>query len=167
MRILLCVCPPSVESLFPPALLKSCSQIPLDFKVWFSRNSYSHCWTPTLGSLTWGSEPSLQWVDFFGISVLQSESPTQQLWDLILLWLHPSYCLIVASPLCLDVEYHFGEFQCLPVNDCPAAICDSGVLARGSESMSFYSTILVQALLYFIFMFLPLKNVYCYIITYT
>ena len=26
----------------------------------------------------------------------------------------------------------FGEFQSLPVNDCPAASCDSGVLTRGS-----------------------------------
>ena len=38
----------------------------------------------------------------------------------------------------------FGEFQCLPVDDCPAASCDSGVLTRGSESTSFYSTVLVQ-----------------------
>ena len=27
----------------------------------------------------------------------------------------------------------FDEFQRLPVDDCPAASCDSGVLARGSE----------------------------------
>ena len=37
----------------------------------------------------------------------------------------------------------FGEFQCFPVDDCPEASCDSGVVARGSESMSFYSAILV------------------------
>ena len=37
----------------------------------------------------------------------------------------------------------FGEFQCLPVDNCPAASCDSGVLTRGSESMSFYSAMLV------------------------
>ena len=37
-----------------------------------------------------------------------------------------------------------GVFQCLPVDDCPAASCDSGVLTRGSESTSFYSAILVQ-----------------------
>ena len=37
----------------------------------------------------------------------------------------------------------FGAFQCLPVNDSPAASCDSGVFARGSESTSFYSAILV------------------------
>ena len=39
-----------------------------------------------------------------------------------------------------------GEVQCLPVDDCPAASCDSGALARGSESTSFYSTILVSFL---------------------
>ena len=50
----------------------------------------------------------------------------------------------MASPLSLDVGYLFCEFQCLPVDDCPAASCDSGVLTGGSESMSFYSTILVQ-----------------------
>ena len=52
----------------------------------------------------------------------------------------------MASPLSLDVGYLFGEFQCLPVDDCPVASCDSGVLARGSESTSFYSAILVQGL---------------------
>ena len=40
----------------------------------------------------------------------------------------------------------FGEFQCLPVDDYPAASCDSGVLARGNESTSFYSTVLVPNL---------------------
>ena len=38
-----------------------------------------------------------------------------------------------------------GEFQCLPVNDCSAVSCDSGVHARGSESTSFYSAILNQS----------------------
>ena len=144
MLTLLCVCPPKVESLFPPVLSKSCNQIPLAFKVWFSRNSSSHCQTPRLGSLTWGSEPSIQCVDFCGISVLQSVShppcsygiwfycdctpPTVSFWLLLCLWMWG----IV-----------FGEFQCLPVDDCPAASCDSCVLTRGSESMSFYSTILV------------------------
>ena len=74
MHTLLCVCPPRVEPLFPPVLSKSCNQIPLAFKIWFSGNSSSCCWTPRLGSLTWGSEPSHQWVDFCGISVVQSVS---------------------------------------------------------------------------------------------
>ena len=58
----------------------------------------------------------------------------------------------MASPLSLDMEYLFGEFQCLPVDDCPSASCDSGVLARGSESTSFYSAMLVpifQSLVFF------------------
>ena len=144
MHTLLCVCPPRVESLFPPVLSKSCNQFPLGFKVWFSRNFSSRCWTPRLGSLTWGSEPSLQGVDFCHVSVLQSVShppsssgiwfycdcapPTISLWLLLCLWMWGIF---------------FGKFQCLPVNDCPAASCDSGVLARGSESTSFYSAILV------------------------
>ena len=142
MRTLFCVHPPRVGSLFPPVLSESCNQFPLGFKVWFSRNSSSHCWIPRLGSLTWGSEPSLQWVDFCGISVLQSvihppssygiwfycgcAPPTISLWLLLCLWMWGIF---------------FGEFQCLPVDDCPAASCDSGVLSRGSESTSFYSAI--------------------------
>ena len=74
MCTLLCVCPPRVESLFPPVLSKSCNQFPLGFRVWFSRNSSSSCQTPRLGCLMWGSEPSLQWVDFYGISVLHPVS---------------------------------------------------------------------------------------------
>ena len=123
MHTLFCVCPPRVESLLPPLLLKSCNQIPLAFKVRFSRNSSSHCRTPRLGSLTWGSEPSLQWVGFCGISVLQSVShppssygiwfycdcapPTISFWLLLCLWMWSIF---------------FGEFQYLPVNDCPAVV---------------------------------------------
>ena len=58
----------------------------------------------------------------------------------------PSYCLIVVSPLSLDVGYLFGEFQCLPVHDYSAVSSDSGALARGSEHTSFYSAILNQSL---------------------
>ena len=113
------VCVLQEWSLFPPVLSKSCNQISLAFKVWFCRNSSSRCRTPRLGSLTWGSEPSLQWVDFCGISVLQFVShpprsygiwfycdcapPTVSLWLLLCLWM---WSII------------FGEFQCLPVDDC-------------------------------------------------
>ena len=146
MHTLLCVCPPRVESLFPPVLSKSCNQIPLGFKVWFSRNSSSRCRTPRLGSVTWGSEPSLQWVDFFGISVLQLVShppgnygiwfycdcapPIVSLWLLFCLWMWGIF---------------FGEFQCLLVDDCSAVSSDSGALARGSEHTSFYSATLNQS----------------------
>ena len=93
----------------------------------------------------WGSEPSLQWVDFCGISAQQSVShppssygicfysdcapPTVSLWLLLSPW---------------TWGFLLGEVQRLPVNDCPAASCDSGALTRGSESTSFYSTILVN-----------------------
>ena len=146
MHTLLCVCPPSVESLFPPILSKSCSQILLAFKVWFSWNSSSHCGTPRFGSLMWGSEPSLQWVDFCGISVLQLVShrpssygiwfycdfapPTISLWLLLCFWMWGIF---------------FGAFQCLLVDDCSAVSCDSGALTRGSEGTSFYSAILNQS----------------------
>ena len=152
MHTLLCVCPPRVESLFPQDPSKSCNQILLAFKVWFSGNSSYHRQTPRLGSLTWGSEPSLQWVDFCGISVCQSVShppssygiwfcfdyapPTISLWLLLCLWMWGIF---------------FGEFQCLPVDDCSAVSCDPGDFARGSERMSFYSAILNQSLLLILF----------------
>ena len=146
MSALLCVCPPRVESLFLAVLSKPCNQIPVAFNVWFSRNSSSRCRTSRLGSVTWGSESSLQCVDFCGISVLQfvchppssygiwfycdCTPPTISLWLLLCPWMWGIF---------------FGEFQCLPVNDCSAVSCDSGVLVRGSESTSFYSTILNQS----------------------
>ena len=157
MHTLFCVCPPRVGSLFPPVLSKSCNLFPLGFKVWFSMNSSFRCRTPRLGSLTWGSEPSLQWVDFCGISVRQSVShppssygswfysdctpPTVSLWLLLCPW---TWSILL------------GEVQCLPVDDCPADSCDSGALARGSESTSFYSAILVNLSSILIFLLLNL-----------
>ena len=146
MHTLPCVCPPRVESLFPPVLSKSCNQIPLAFKVWFSRNSSSHCRTPRLGNLTWGSEPSLYWVNFCGISVLQFVSHPSSKYGI---WF---YCDCAPTTisfwllLCLWLwDIFFGEFQCLSVNGCSAVSCDSGALARGSECTSFYSAILNQS----------------------
>ena len=140
MCTLLFVCP-------PPVLSKSCNQIPLAFKVWFSGISSSHCQTPRLGSLTWDSEPSLQWVNFCGIIVLQfvchwpsgygtwfycdCAPPTVSLHLLLCLWMWGIF---------------FGEFHCLLVDDCSAVSFDSSALTRGSELTSFYSTILNQSL---------------------
>ena len=140
MSTLLGVCTARVESLFPPVLSKSCSHILLAFKVWFSRNSSSCFQTPSLGSLTWGSEPSLQWVDFSGMCSPVCESPTQQfgvwfycdcapptisLWLLLCLWMWGIF---------------FGEFQCLPVDDCSAVVIlvllQEGVRARPSTPAS-------------------------------
>ena len=84
-------------------------------------------------------------MDFCGISVLQFVSlppsiyricfycdcapPTISLWLLLCLWMWGIF---------------FDEFQCLPVDDLSAVSCDSVALARGSESMSLYSAILVD-----------------------
>ena len=54
----------------PPVLWKSCNQIPLAFKVRFPGDSQSRCRVPRLGNLTWGSRPSQQWENLFGITVL-------------------------------------------------------------------------------------------------
>ena len=64
-------CPLRLECLFPLVLWKSCNQILLAFKVRFPGDSQSLCPIIRLGSLTWGSEPSQQWENFFGIIVLQ------------------------------------------------------------------------------------------------
>ena len=57
----------------------------------------------------------------------------------------------------------FGEFQCLPVDDSSAVSCDSGVLARRSESMSFYSAIFPNIILKMfhmsIFMFMKIVHI--------
>ena len=95
MHTLLCVYPPRVESLFPPVLLKSYNQIPLAFKVWFSRNS-SCCAGPPVGKpdvglRTFTPVGGLLWYMCSPVC----ESPTQQLSNLILLWLRPlllSHC---------------------------------------------------------------------------
>ena len=146
MHTLLCVSFPRVESLFPPVLSKSCSQIPVAFKVWFSRNFFSRCQTPMLGSLMLGSEPSLQWVDFCGIIVLQFVSHPPRGYGI---WF---YCDCAPSTVSLQLllclwmwGIFFGEFQCLPVNDCSAVSCDSSALARGNERTSFYSAVLNQS----------------------
>ena len=134
MRIPLFVCPPKVESLFPPVLSRSCNQIPVGFKVWFSRNSSSRCQSPKLGSMTWGSESSLQWVNFCGINVLQSVSHPPSSYGI---WFYcdcapPAISVwLLLCPWTLGI--FFGEFQCPPVDDCPAASCDLGALAGESE----------------------------------
>ena len=95
-----CVCPPRVESLFPPVLCSSCAaQAPLAFKAKCSRGSSSWCQTPRLGSLTLGSELSLLGeplrYNYFSVC----GSPTWWVWDLIISQKPSSYCLIMASCL--------------------------------------------------------------------
>ena len=146
MHTLLYVCPPRVGSLFPPVLSKSCNQIPLGFKVWFSKNSSSRCQTPRLGSLTWGSEPSLQWVDFCGISVLQLVShppsgygiwfycgctpPTVSLQLLLCLWMWGIFFVTSSVFLSMTVQ----QLVVIPV------LSQEGVSARPSTLPSWTST---------------------------
>ena len=149
MHTLLCVCPPRVESLFPPVLLKSCNQILLAFKVWFSGNSSSRCWTPRLGGLTCGSEPSLQWVDFCGIIVLQFVShrpsgygiwyycdcppPTFSLWLLFCLWMWGIF--LVSSSVFLTIFVQ--QLVVIPV------LSQEGVSTRPSTPPSYLEPISV------------------------
>ena len=84
--------PPRVEILFPPVMWNSCDQTLLDFKTRFSRGSFSLCQTLRLvgaqrGLRTLTSMGKLLWYNYFPVCRL----PTQQVWDLTLLWLHPSY----------------------------------------------------------------------------
>ena len=89
---------------------------------------------PRLGSLTWASEPSLQWVDSCGIIVLQFVSHPPSGYGIWFYcdWASPTISLGLL--LCLWMwGVFFGEFQCLPVDDYSAVSCDSGALARGSQ----------------------------------
>ena len=119
-----CLCPPRLESLFPPVLWKSCNQILLAFKVRFPGDSQTLCWVPRLGSLTWGSRPSQQWENLSDITVLQflGHPPGGYgIWfysdcapPAVLLWL-----------LCLWTwGVFFGSFQCPSVNACSTASWD-------------------------------------------
>ena len=57
--------------------------------------------------------------------------------------LRPSYSLAGASPLPLDMGYvFFGGIKHSPVDDCSAASCNFGVLAKEDEHVSFQSAIL-------------------------
>jgi len=103
-----CLCPPRVESLYPPDLWKSYNQILLHFKSRFPGNSQSLCRIPRLRSLMWGSKPSQQWENFFGIIILQFVGhPACGYGILLLPWWHPSYHLTVISSLSLDMGYLF------------------------------------------------------------
>ena len=131
-----CVQPPRVESPLPPVLSKSFNQILLALKVRFSGNSFPRCQTPRLVSPTWGPEPSLQWVDLCGTTVLQFVGHPRSGHGT---WFHCDCTTPIISLQPLPCPWMWGvflgEFQCLPVNDYPAGSCDSDALARGSERL--------------------------------
>ena len=105
---------PSKSSLFP-MLWKSYNQIPLAYKVRFPGDSQFICQLPRLRSLMWGAEPSQQWENFFGITVVQFTSgpPRYGIW-FYRVWAPPIISLWL--PLCLWMWGIF--FWWVPVSSC-------------------------------------------------
>ena len=92
-------------------------------QVWFN-----FLWGSPLLSL----DPAVRKVLFVPPRVLQ-------VWGLILTGLYPSYNLISASPLSLDMEcLFFSGFQHPLVNGCSTASCNFGALSRGDEHTFFH-----------------------------
>ena len=101
LRARFCLCPPRLESVFPPVLWKSYNQIPLAFKARFPGDPQAG--KPDMGFRTYTTMGELLWYYFSPIC----GSPTDGVWDMILSWLGPSYHLAAASSLSLDVQYLF------------------------------------------------------------
>ena len=78
------LCPPRLESLFPPVLWKSCNQILLAFKVRFPGDLPSLCCPqaekPDVGLRMFTAVRELLWY----YCSLVCGLPTQQIWDFIL-----------------------------------------------------------------------------------
>ena len=129
VRARFCVCPPSLESLFPLVLGKSCNQIPLGFKVRFPGDSQAGkpavgFWTFTaLGGLLryhCSHPPS-------GCGIWFCRDYTS---PAILLQL-----LVFGCGVCF-----FGSFQPPPVDACSTVSRDLGALTAGHEHPPFYSS---------------------------
>ena len=113
-----CLCPPWLESLFPPVLWKSYNKITLVLKARFPGDSQSLCHIPRLLSLTWCSKPSQQCKNF-DLTILQSMGhlpseygiwfyhdftpPTVSLWVLLCLWMWGIFFFLVGSGLLLSI----------------------------------------------------------------
>ena len=91
-----------------------------------AQNLHSSAWTSVVCVPQFVSHPPSSYGIWFYCDFAH---PTISLWLLLCLWMWGIF---------------FGEFQCLPVDDCSAVSCDSGALARGSKRTSFYTTILNQ-----------------------
>ena len=137
------VCALQGESLFLRVLWKSCNQILLAFKV-----SPWEFPVPLLDLQAGKPDMGLRsfttvWELLLYYCSPVCGSPNWQVSDLILLWLCPSYHLVMASSLSLDIGLcFFGGFQCPHVNDCSTDRSNSGALARGDEHTFFCSAIL-------------------------
>ena len=168
-----CLCPPRVEYLFPLSCGSSVvrshwPRIPWGFPVPLQDPQAEK---PDVGSRIFIKVWEI--ICFYCSPVC--ESPTWQVCDLIWLWLHPSYCLVVASSLSLDMGYFFfffggGGFQHPLVKSCSTPSFNFGVLAGEDEHTSLYSAILNQSLIsvYIIVSNSSLRTsikYYCYLIS--
>ena len=91
-----------------PNLWKSCNQTPLVFKVIFPEDSQALYQVPRLGNLMWGSKPSQEWENFFGLIVLQFVGhPPGGYGVWFLLWLCSSHCLAASAFWSLGMWYLF------------------------------------------------------------
>ena len=75
--------------------------------VRFPGDSQSLCQIPRLGSLTWGSEPSQQLENFFGIIFLQLVGCPPGGYAILFYHDCSPYHLTVASSLSLDIGFFF------------------------------------------------------------
>ena len=93
VNAMFCLCPPRLEAIFTPVLLKSCNQIPLAFKIRFPGNSQSLCWVPG-------------WEAWYGVKNLHNS------WSTYLVLLFSS--LSVTHPVCLGFDFvMIVPFYCL------------------------------------------------------
>ena len=90
----------------------------------------------------WGSEPSHQWENVFGIILLQFVVPAPGQYGIslshVLIFLSRcGFCFVFGQEISV-----FGELQHPPVNGHLTASCSFGALSGREEYMSFYSTFL-------------------------
>ena len=126
---------PRLESMFSQVLGKSHNQIPLTLRVRVPGDSQSLCQIRRLGSLIWGSEPSQQWENFFGITVLQFVGHAPGSYGI---WSYPD-CTpptisTVASSLSLDVGYLFLVGSSALLSVVVQQVCDCDALTWGEST---------------------------------
>ena len=98
-----CVHLPEVTCLFPLVLWSSYYKVPLACQVNSSGGSSFWCQTSRVGSLLWGLKLSFLFENFCDVIISPQfgDHPFEEVWNLIISWLHPSYRLTVVSSLCL------------------------------------------------------------------
>ena len=133
-----CLCPPRLESLFPPVLWKFYNQIPLAFKVRFPGDSQPCCQNPRLEA-------------WCGVQNLHNSGTTylvllfSSLWVTHMAGMEFVFIVIVSLlPPCCGLFFDFvlglcffSGFQCPPIDGCSTPSCDFGALTGADERTSF------------------------------